>query len=228
MSATLTPGFTGIVQIKDSAGTVLYNQKCTSEEQLQGFISHFGTSKPGWSLLSGCMMPLRTHNLPHFSKDFFLPTFIHFALTIDFIALKIIASTFAIIYDLITFPIRVVTAPFRIYYNAMHPEAAHPITGLLTPEQRAKDLHKAILCYKTTIVNIDSPNYTNDSNKTIQHASKSTTKGSIQLALENMPHAPRRYTSETEKNKQYIRFNAGNWVCQSSGSSSSSHYTTSL
>lgn len=73
------------------------------------------------------VVPLRTQNLGDFSRDFFLPTFVNLSLKIHNTALKIIASVFAVALDILTFPVRLLTSPFRAYYNHTHPEPVHPI-----------------------------------------------------------------------------------------------------
>ncbi len=50
---------------------------------------------------------------------------------INNIAIKVIASIFAIALDIVTFPVRFFATPFRIYYNSKHPEEKHPINQLI-------------------------------------------------------------------------------------------------
>ncbi|MCP5506787.1 MAG: hypothetical protein H7A37_00580 [Chlamydiales bacterium] len=59
------------------------------------------------------LIPVRTNSWKNFSKDFFLPTVVNHAMKVDNIAAKIFAVLGAIILDVLTLPIRLVTAPFR-------------------------------------------------------------------------------------------------------------------
>lgn len=77
-------------------------------------------------LFESLVIPIRTDNLDNFCKDFFLPTLINHALKFNDIALKIIYSVVLTICDIITLPIRLITAIPRYLYNSAHPKESHP------------------------------------------------------------------------------------------------------
>lgn len=65
--------------------------------------------------LNALLYPVRTNNLKNFSKDFFLPNVCNIARRASLIVLMVFA-----LFDIITFPIRVLTFLPRIIYNARH------------------------------------------------------------------------------------------------------------
>lgn len=75
-------------------------------------------------VLSAAFIPVRTNNLINFSKDFFLPTLVNQALKIEDTACRIFASLGALLFDLLTFPIRLFTFIPRIINNCKKPD--HP------------------------------------------------------------------------------------------------------
>lgn len=94
---------------------------------LKDFIVIYEKLKPGWSLLDGLVRPLRMDSWQHFAENFFLSTFVHYALKVNHVALKVIASIFAIALNVITLPIRFIMTPFYAYANYNYLEPAHLI-----------------------------------------------------------------------------------------------------
>ncbi len=224
MSINLVAGFQANIQIKDKEGTVLYQKPCSSSEEVKNFISKNGKSKSGWSLIVGAFIPIRTQNLQNFSKDFFLPTFVNFCLKINNKALKIFASIFAIALDVFTAPIRLLTTPFRIYYNYQHPEAEHPIINLIKGNDQSKKAMEdnfVNLCYEIQNVQISISSGPDEKGNTFQNASKSMIKGVMQIALKSIPGGIKNKSSEEEVAATYQgmngEWNLGHW---STGSSS--------
>lgn len=78
----------------------------------------------GW--LESLVIPVRTDNLSNFCKDFFLPGLFNQALKTHDVATKIFLCIFMPIYDIISLPIRLITAIPRYLYNAAHPKESHP------------------------------------------------------------------------------------------------------
>lgn len=61
--------------------------------------------------MRAALVPVRTdRNLP---KDLFLPTVVNHAMKIDNVAARIFAVIGALVFDIITLPVRIMTAPFR-------------------------------------------------------------------------------------------------------------------
>jgi len=210
MSVDLIPGYQINVQVKDINDNVLYQKKCTSPEQVKKFMNKYGKSKEGWSLLRGSVIPLRTDNLKDFSKDFFLPTFVNFSSRINNVALKIFASIFAIAFDIITFPVRVLTTPFRMYYNHRHPEEKHPVMDLIEQDpqsQKAIENDVVNLCYEVENVQISNPTPPDEAGHTFQDATKSAVKGTMQIALKKMPGDIKTQASEKKEDILYQRTN---------------------
>jgi|GEM_PF-4607488 hypothetical protein len=226
MGVNLVAGFQANIQIKDRESTLLYQKRCSSIEEVKDFIQQHGKSKEGWSLIQGTVIPLRTQNLKDFSKDFFLPTFVNFSLKINNIALKIIASIFAIALDIIMAPIRLFTTPVRIYDNYKHPEVEHSIISLIEKNpgsQKAIDDNFVNLCYKVQNVQMSNPSVPDEEGNTFQRAAKSVVKGTLQIALRRMPGGIKGQSSEEKESSTYLGMN-GKWIGNNFSNSSSSHY----
>lgn len=182
-------GVSAYVQIKDKAGCCLFEKRCGSEEEVNVFIEQYGTSRTGWSLIQGAVMPLRTESRKALAEDLFLPTFIHFALQIDNFILQLIGSLVAIAIDLATLPIRCVLLPLRMYYNSQHPEAKHPILELIeyNPKaERALNDQYVDLCYEIEDVTI-SPTAEDIRRYAEEIAHQSILKGVLHVALQTLP-----------------------------------------
>lgn len=84
----------------------------------------------GW--LGSLIMPVRTDNLRNFCEDFFLPGFFNVALKTNDTALRVFLCLLMPIYDIITLPLRAITAIPRALYNAYHSKESHPFHQYLT------------------------------------------------------------------------------------------------
>ncbi len=210
MNIQLTPSFAANVEIKDLNGAILYQQNFNSDQDLKDFIVKYGKSKPGWSLLEGLVRPLRMDSWQHFAEDFFLPTFVHYALKVNQVALKVIASIFAIALDVITLPIRFITAPFYAYSNYNYLEPAH----LIEHDLGIAGHDVVNLCYdkKETIVGAPVGGLP-------QNGSKYTYKGTKKVALKNLVGGVSGRPIEVEKIESYVNVNGQwNWTKQITGS----------
>jgi len=96
-----------------------------SVEEFQA-VANLCDNKRRISWLESLIIPVRTDNFNSFCKDFFLPGLFNEALKTKDVALKIFLCIMMPIYDIITFPIRLITVIPRSIYNAMHPKEAHP------------------------------------------------------------------------------------------------------
>lgn len=73
------------------------------------------------------LITVRTNNLGHFCKDFFLPTLINQALKANDIALKILMTSICLVLDLCTLPLRLITIVPRHFYNNHYQKHNHPL-----------------------------------------------------------------------------------------------------
>lgn len=223
-SINLVDGFQANIQLKNKQGAIIWQKPFASKDEFSEFIKQNGHSKNGWSLLRGTVIPLRTESLKHFTKDLFLPTFVNFSLKINNLALRVIASTFAVALDMITLPVRLLTTPYRIHYNCQNPEAEHPLVKLINQDQRQKQIEEDVLslCYETHDVQINAP--VEEMGDSYQTAKGHTVKGTIQVALKRIPGGIKTQSSENEEFASYLRCK-GDWVVQGFASYSSSIYT---
>jgi uncharacterized protein (TIGR02452 family) len=87
-----------------------------TEQEFQGFIPCLKGKKPVYFPLS-LLYPVRTDKV-NLSKDLFLPTTINQALKIKNIVFKVFAVLIALVFDIPTFPIRLLTCIPRMLHNA--------------------------------------------------------------------------------------------------------------
>ena len=213
MSIQLNPGFTGMIEVKNSKGISLYEKNCSSAQQVKEFVMTYSKSKPGWSLLRGAACPLRTNNAKDFAKDFFLPTFVNFSLKVNNVALKVFASIFAIGFDIITFPIRLITSGFRAIYNYYNPEKKHPLLSLIEGENEGASIKGDILSirYGSEDVKFEEP--TREDGHIFQYAQKSFERGTVRVALKRLPGVYKH--QETGKSGSYTYYGIdGEWTLE--------------
>jgi hypothetical protein len=213
MSLQLESGVTGKIEVQNSKGISIYEEPCFSIDEVVDFVKINGKSKPGWSVLQGAVCVLRTNNAKDFAVDFFLPTFVNYTLKINNVALKIFASIFAIVLDVITFPIRLVITPFRAIYNYRNPEEKHPLSSLI--ERGNKDvLNKenfVTICYEVVDVKINEP--TDESAEDLYRARKELIKGSRRVVLKTLPGGIKtQVTGRIEKSIYISQDGDGDWV----------------
>lgn len=209
MSICLEPGVRGHIHVKDQVGTLLYEKSVASHEEAKAFVRQYGSFKQGCPFLEGLVMPLRTQTLNDCLEDLFLPTFIHFALKVENIALKIIASVFAIALDLLTLPIRFIALPLRVYYQSHAPEPKHPMIELIegnVHSQKALQDQCVMLHYEVEEVRIHPEN---EEGRRFG-ADKIVRVGTVQIILQPTPRGENT-SSELESLVRYSKQN-GEWV----------------
>jgi hypothetical protein len=224
MSVTLTPGYLANIQLRDARSNILYQCRCTADEQVKEFIGKYAKSRDGYSLLQSAIFPLRTDNLKNYAEDLFLPTFIHYSSKVNNFVLKFLSSIFAVAFDIVTIPIRIITTPIQLYYNNIH-EEKHPIINLIQNDHLAQNViqnNSVNLCYEVQNVQMSNPTY--ESGNTYQKAAKSMIKGSIQIALKSLPGGIKKQSQEEEEKTSYLGMN-DNWVVENYSKNSSSHYS---
>ncbi len=202
MNIDFVSGYQANVQIKDLEDNLLFEKEISSPEEMGAFLRLNAPSKKGWSIPYGCAFPQRTQNLKDFSKDFFLPTFVNFALKVNNIAIKVIASIFAIALDIVTFPVRFFATPFRFFYNLKHPEEKHLITQLI--HEPKSDVVNLVYKIQNNIIE-------NPAKDGISYfAKKSSVEGFIPVALKRMPGEFISQSFEREEGIKYTGLN-GKW-----------------
>lgn len=155
-----SPNFSGHIVVENMKGNELFRKEINSTDQIREFIQANGESTPYHSILKACFIPIRTQNWPILAKDLFLPTFINRALKIDNVALRVFASCFSIILDLMTLIPRLITTPFRISYNNKQNRNNHPLLRVVnidldsldSKEIEKNSLLKIKVNFKRTII----------------------------------------------------------------------------
>lgn len=118
--------------IETLQGEKIYETQFNSPEELDSFIRDFGRSCEPCGIAQSSIIPVRT-NFKDFYKDLFLPTVVNRAWAIDGIVKKSFALLFSLAFDVLFFPIRVVTFIPRAIYNAF--QKNHPLYDFLTKQQ---------------------------------------------------------------------------------------------
>ncbi len=134
-----SPNFSGHITVENLNEDQLFQKDVNSTDQIREFIKTYGESEPYHSIIKACFIPIRTNSWPIFAKDLFLPTFINRALKVDNIVLRILASCFSIILDLITFMPRLIR--YKFSYNKQNRED-HPLLKLLNIKSDSKEIEK--------------------------------------------------------------------------------------
>ena len=219
MPTSLTAGTRFSVELQDVNNNILYQTVCASREELKTFIAKHGKSTTGYSVLEGAIFPMRTDTPAHFSKDFFLPTWAHFASKINNVVLKYFVAFFAVALDLVTLPVRLLTTAYQLYYNNKHKEK-HPALELIG---QRPDAHKVLeegvvnLCYTIDTVKTSAP--TIDGGDSFQNAEQTLVEGTIRVALRRLPGLERASSEKTTGNAYSGR--NGVWVLSGTGFTSS-------
>lgn len=97
-------------------------------------------------LIKSAFTVVRTHQLSVLAQDLFLPTFIQHAWKVNHIALKIIAVLFALTFDAITLPIRLIKCIPRVLSNKQQKEHSlkHYLKMRINNPEFYKDHHVKI------------------------------------------------------------------------------------
>lgn len=106
MTYTVNYSFEGVAQKFD-----------VTNEEAENLKSKF-VSASKVSLLPAALIPVRTNNLSNFNKDLFLPTTLNHGVKANGSFKKVVAIAGAILLDLLTLPIRLITSVPRALVNA--------------------------------------------------------------------------------------------------------------
>lgn len=127
----------------------------------------------------------------------------HYALKVNHIALKVIASICAIVLDVITLPIRFIMTPFCAYSNYNYLEPAH----LIEHDLGIAGHDVVNLCYDKQETLVGAP--FQEGGETFQNGSKYVYTGTKTVALKNLVGFKDR-PLEFEKITSYLN-NYGQW-----------------
>ena len=219
MDIKLVQGFTGKIWITDQNRKSLFQKEIKSQQELTDFLKQYSDSREGWGVLRCAICPLKTGSFQILVRDVTLPTFINFALNINNFALKIFISLFAILFDAITLPIRIITTPFKIYYDSRNPEQPHPLSKFLEIDSKQQLSDESIFIkYHTEDVTIKDEGM--EGTNKLKSGFKKTVDGSVFVSLKQL------YTTisqSKEKNTctSYRGFNE-EWVVENDSSISNS------
>jgi len=84
-------------------------------------------------IFPAALIPVRSDSCKNFCKDFFLPTLINQAIKVKSMAGRVFAAFFALLFDLITFPIRLLTCIPTALCNKK--KATHPLHKFLRTQK---------------------------------------------------------------------------------------------
>jgi hypothetical protein len=117
-----------IISIQTEQGAELHRMESGNHAEVDAFYAQHAQTR-AWSWYNASLIPVQTDTPAHFVRDLFFPNWLNRAQNIDNVFLRILLSTLAIVWDLLTLPIRLVTAPPRAVYNCLakdqHPLIAH-------------------------------------------------------------------------------------------------------
>jgi len=116
----------------------------------------------GW--LGSLIMPVRTDTLSNFCQDFFLPGLFNQALKTKDVASKIILCILMPIYDVITFPIRLISViPRCTIYKKLYEKETHPLyIYLIKNNVNHADLSAGYVCLEIKSTNFHFCDYSDN------------------------------------------------------------------
>lgn len=108
------------IKVTNLDNNTVWEKQLTSDEyqQVKGYVK----GKDTVGIIPATFTPVRTNNLKNFSKDFFLPTTLNHAIKVQHAVGKVFAILAALVLDVLTFPIRLLTVIPRIISNANQKE----------------------------------------------------------------------------------------------------------
>lgn len=120
--------------------TWIFERKLTTPQEIEQVKD---LCKSNFWEFSAQFIPVRTHNLKDFCKDFFFPSVTLSAVKIDSYFMRLLE----VIVDLFTLPIRILTAVPRVIYNALNPKEKDPLYLYLKTHGLSADLLKRDAVY---------------------------------------------------------------------------------
>jgi len=185
MSVILNPGFSASISIKNNE-TEIFEKKFGSKKEVEFFLQIYGKSAPQYPIWQAIFVPARTDNWRDLTKDLLLPTFINHAFKIDHFVLKIFASIGAVVLDVLTIIPRLITSPFRAFYN-YKTENTHPLISFIKTELPFTQLtHSNILKIDVNLEKI-ATHWISCSTGDLNTATKTITSGHCYVAVKSIP-----------------------------------------
>lgn len=122
------------IKIQTPDGKASWNKDFTeAEEKDYRALKGLCQSRKTVLIFPAALIPVRSDNCKNFCKDFFLPTLINQALQVKSMAGRVFAAFFAILFDLITFPIRLLTCIPTVICNKKR--NTHPLHKYLSTQK---------------------------------------------------------------------------------------------
>lgn len=129
------------LQVYDSShGTTWRTRLKTKEFPFVRAMCQDRTNMAGY--IKAAIMPIRTHDIKSLAKDLFLPSLVNAALKVRNVVDKIFIIIFATIYDLLTFPLRIVTLIPRCIYNSCKASKKHILSEFLASKGAPQHLQE--------------------------------------------------------------------------------------
>lgn len=122
------------------------NRLCTDQSNVAGSLKSY-------------IMPIRTDR-QSWAKDLFLPSFVNSALKVEDTTARVFSSIFAIILDIATLPLRVITLIPRAIYNACTSPKEHPLIPYFKEKGIPEGLQKGML--ELTVLERSSKKWTEE------------------------------------------------------------------
>lgn len=105
------------LKVTNAENNLVWKKTINSDEEFRGVHDYFNKGKTTVSWIQATLYPVRTNHLKNFATDLFFPTMINHALKIQNFISKIFVIIAAALLDLITLPIRLITAIPRAIMN---------------------------------------------------------------------------------------------------------------
>lgn len=123
----LEPSFSGIISVENAQGDAIFAKPIKTIGEANEFLERYGNSLEQWTPFRATLVPMRTDTVEHFFNDLCLPNFLRVSGKIN----GFIDEFLNLIVDLVTLPVRLLTAPFRIIYNKCTTREKHPLVDLV-------------------------------------------------------------------------------------------------
>lgn len=217
MSIQLNPGYT--VEVKNHGSTV-YKQTYSTAKDFDQFMKTYTQSQPGWPLIRSVLIPIRFGNIREINENICFPTYVHFAMKINNVFLRIFASVAAMVLDIATFPIRLVTAPLRFAYLKSNPEEKHPLASLIEKNKCQGPLDTVTVHYTISKVEMGQQNFVEG--HTVQNAKEHIIRGTKFVALKTLAGGIKSDRKEDEENRTYVSWD-GKWTLENKVASGTRH-----
>lgn len=129
------------VSIQDANDKEIFRFEALSVKDAVAFYDQYRETIPEFGIHKAIWVPVRTDRWDSFVNDFFCPvySFINETVKTDNYILKNICIILAVIIDIVTFPVRLISAPFRAAYNYYHP-ITHPLDTLFKDNPQALEV----------------------------------------------------------------------------------------